>query len=137
MMELKISPKSFENLKIAINPNFKRTDDNSKELPLEDKTDLTAFVKVQPLTAEQKSDMLAYYRKLADGDGRVELKCVCDSTLIFQANLYYTLAAIGCTDIRTESREATPDEIPKDKPWCSWFYAVSGKLPDMEETNNE
>lgn len=45
--------------------------------------------------------------------------------------------AIGCTDIRTESREATPDEIPKDKPWCSWFYAVSGKLPDMEETNDE
>ena len=123
-MELKISPESIENLKIAINPNFKRTDDNSKELPLEDKTDMTPFVKAQHMTDEQKSAALAYYRKLAD------------STLMFQANLYYTLAAIGCTDIRTESREATPDEIPKDKPWCSWFYAVSGKLPDMEETNN-
>ena len=136
-MELKISPESIENLKIAINPSFKHSGENSKELPLEDKTDLAQFVKVQPLTADQKSDMLAYYRKLADSDGRIELKCVCDSTLMFQANLYYTLAAIGCTDIRTESREATPDEIPKNKPWCSWFYAVSGKLPDMEETNNE
>lgn len=136
-MELKISPESIENLKIAINPNFKCTDENSKESPFEDKTDLTAFVKVQPLTADQKSDMLAYYRKLADSDGRIELKCVCDSTLMFQANLYYNLVAIGCTDIRTESREAAPDEIPKNKPWCSWFYAVSGKLPDMEEMNDE
>ena len=134
---LEVSPEYVENLKIAINPNFKRTDDNSKELPLEDKTDMTPFVKAQHMTDEQKSAALAYYRKLADNDGRIELKCVCDSTLMFQANLYYTLAAIGCTDIRTESREATPDEIPKDKPWCSWFYAVSGKLPDMEETNHE
>ena len=136
-MELKISPESIENLKIAINPNFKRTDENSKELPLEDKSDLTPFVKVQYMTAEQKAAALEYYRKLADSDGRIELKCVCDSTLMFQANLYYTLVELGCTDIRTESREATPDEIPKDKPWCSWFYAVSGKLHDVEETNNE
>lgn len=136
-MELKISPKSFENLKIAINPNFKHTDENSKESPFEDKTDLTAFVKVRPLTAEQKSDMLAYYRKLANSDGRIELKCVCDSTLMFQANLYYTLVELGCTDIRTESREATPDEIPKDKKLCNWVYIVSVKLTNVEESNDE
>lgn len=82
-MELKMPPKAFENLKFGINPNFKRTDENSKKLPIEDKSDLMPFVKVQYMTAEQKADALEYYRKLADSDGRVELKCVCDSTLMF------------------------------------------------------
>ena len=40
-MELKILPESIENLKIAINPSFKHSGENSKELPLEDKTDMT------------------------------------------------------------------------------------------------
>ena len=80
-------------------------------------------------TDEEKANLIEYYRRYADENGRIELKSVCDSTLYFMVNMCYMLKEIGCTDIQKVSREATTDEIPKDKPWCSWVYIVSGVLP--------
>lgn len=80
-------------------------------------------------TDEEKANLIEYYRRYADENGRIELKSVCDSTLYFMVNMCCMLKEIGCTDIQKVSREATADEIPKDKPWCSWVYIVSGVLP--------
>lgn len=72
---------------------------------------------------------IQYYRSLADEKGELTLSCVCDSTFLFLFTLYKTLELAGFTDITIEDREAKPEEIPKDKPYCSWYYGVTGKLP--------
>lgn len=72
---------------------------------------------------------IQYYRSLADEKGELTLSCVCDSTFLFLFQLYKTLELAGFTDITIEDREAKPEEIPKDKPYCSWYYGVTGKLP--------
>ena len=74
-------------------------------------------------------EAIQYYRSLADENGELTLSCVCDSTLLYAWELYKLLDLSGVTDIKVESREATPEEIPKDKPYCSWYYSATGRLP--------
>lgn len=69
-------------------------------------------------------------------DGRVMISVICDGTLYFLMTLLFTLTVAGCTDIKTTSRPATGEEIPKDKPFCRWYYAAEGTLPEKEEQKN-
>lgn len=103
---------------------------NSKnDISISPKTNVNILDMLPHLTDEEKASQTEYYRAFADENGRIELKSISDSTLYFLASMVHTLKEIGCTDIQSESREATADEIPKDKPWCSWVYIVSGILP--------
>ena len=69
-------------------------------------------------------------RKNSEENGIVKISTVCDSTLLFLFELEATLRIAGCTNIKITSRPATEDEIPKNKPFCNWYYAAEGILPD-------
>lgn len=70
-------------------------------------------------------------RKNSEENGTVKISTVCDSTLLFLFELEATLRIAGCKNIKITSRPATEDEIPKNKPFCNWYYAAEGILPDV------
>ena len=80
-------------------------------------------------TDEQRAKWLEAMKQIADENGRVTLGGVSDGTVIGEYECFYILNAIGCTDIKFQSRPATADEIPKDRPFLRWHYQVSGNLP--------
>lgn len=80
-------------------------------------------------TYEQRAKWLEAMKQIADENGRVTLGGLSDGSLMGEFECLYILAAIGCIDIKTESRPATADEIPKDRPFLTWHYQVSGNLP--------
>lgn len=81
------------------------------------------------IECSMSDEAIQYYRSLADENGILTLSCVCDGTLFYLFKLYKILELSGFYNITTESREAKPGEIPKDKPYCSWYYFATGRLP--------
>lgn len=73
-----------------------------------------------------------FTEKNVQDDGRIKISCICDGTFLFLYELVSDLTIMGCTDIEVESREATEDEIPKEKPWRCWYFSASGILPKTE-----
>lgn len=73
-----------------------------------------------------------FAKKDISDDGKIKISCICDGTFLFLYELVNDLKIMGCTDIEIESREAAEDEIPKEKPWCRWYFSASGILPKAE-----
>ena len=73
-----------------------------------------------------------FAKKDISDDGKIKISCTCDGTALFLYSLVADLEMMGCADIEVESREATEDEIPKEKPWCRWYFSASGILPKTE-----
>lgn len=68
-------------------------------------------------------------------DGRVMISVICDGTLLFLMNLYFTLTVAGCTDIKTTSRPATKTERIESKPFLTWYFSASGFLPEEKDVD--
>ena len=73
-----------------------------------------------------------FTKKDISDDGKIKISCTCDGAFSFLYQLVSDLTIMGCTDIEVESREATEDEIPKEKPWRCWYFSASGILPKTE-----
>ena len=68
-------------------------------------------------------------------DGRVMISVICDGTLLFLMNLWFTLTVAGCTDIVTISRPATKTERIEAKPFLTWYFSASGFLPEEKDVD--
>lgn len=122
-----------------ISKHFKELELPAKELELPEWEDMEKVPESLPeLFGYSNKDVNLLQNRLKNivqENGRVKIWSVCDSTLLFLFNLITMLTVAGCTDITTESRPATGEEIPKDKPFCRWYYAAEGTLPEKKEEN--
>ena len=86
-------------------------------------------------SAAEKKEIYEALLKKADKNRRVSIKGVSDGTLLYEFNMIHLLVSAGCTDIKTGSRPAQQEEIPKDKPFLTWYMEVSGTLPEEFKEN--
>ena len=63
-----------------------------------------------------------------DEEERIHVSVLCDSTAIFLMELEDALEQFGCTNIKYGGY-VDKEHVPKNKPWCSYRYTVSGELP--------
>lgn len=81
------------------------------------------------LTDEARSQLQQNLRRRADENGKVSFSGVSDGSAMADFRYVVILYLAGCTDIKTEFRDATADEIPKDRRFLTQHFEVSGILP--------